>query len=396
MVDRRLPNTDEARQLRAMAAVMPEQLEQFIAQSNSEAQRCAQRKKWSKAHRFAMDVVVGRRILIEVDKARPFELAVALGAFATYAMRDGLTFDAGSAADEVVELCERLMPWDLREARQLADDFRACGLCVQATAITQRVIGAYRVLAEENPDHEPDLAAMLDQLVWDHYRTESWSLAREPAAECVELCRRIAAATPAYRPQLARALTSLSMGLSSCKDPSAAQFGEESVALYRTLVAEDPKHVPAFAEALTQRSRCDSDRGRWADSIEATREAIELLDAAPRTQSTLTLLAELTLWHSGTLRDTGDIPGALAIGKRSYRLHWQAVAADRTEVIALAGAMLSMSATWARAGRRRKAIRLGKKSIRIYRRAAVDDPHYEDELIFATKHLRYLILDTRR
>src|SRR5208282_224049 len=86
-------------------------------------------------------------------------------------------------------------------------------------------------------------------------RLQSWGYRMEavaPAEEAVQLYRELAAANPAFLPDLASALTNLGNRYSEVgRRQDALAPAEEAVQLYRELAGTNPAFLPNLAGALT-------------------------------------------------------------------------------------------------------------------------------------------------
>ena len=120
-----------------------------------------------------------------------------------------------------------------------------------ALAATEEAVRLYRELAAANPAFLPDLASALNNL-GNHYsdmgRRED---ALAAAEEAVRLYRELAAANPAFLPDLAMALNNLGIRYSDVgRREDALAPTEEAGRLYRELAAANPAFLPDLAMAL--------------------------------------------------------------------------------------------------------------------------------------------------
>ena len=190
-----------------------------------------------------------------------------------------------------------------------------------ALAAIQEAVSIYRELAAARPEaFRPDLARALTNLsLWlaGLGRGEDALAAGE---EAVSIYRDLAAARPeAFRPDLARALTNLSLwlaGLGRGEDALAAI--QEAVSIYRALAAARPEAFrPGLAVALTNLSLWLAGLGRGEDALVASQEATDTYRelagwwaAVHQNELEQSFLVVATLAHGEDLDDT--FPGSLS------------------------------------------------------------------------------------
>ncbi|MEU7481881.1 hypothetical protein AB0A63_38315 [Lentzea sp. NPDC042327] len=121
-----------------------------------------------------------------------------------------------------------------RVAAAMARRFHAEGEKQHAAESMQLSIANWRVLAQEDPRFEPELArnlAMAGVMLTDLRRAEA---ASETLREAVELFRRLAVVNPdTFRSELADALTRYSRAVHELGDPDARLVAQEAVMLWR-------------------------------------------------------------------------------------------------------------------------------------------------------------------
>ncbi|ANZ35599.1 hypothetical protein BBK82_05405 [Lentzea guizhouensis] len=153
-----------------------------------------------------------------------------------------------------------------RVAAAMARRFHAEGERQHAADSMQLSIANWRVLAQEDPRFEPELARNLTVagvMLIDLGRSQA---AREALKEAVDLFRRLATVNPAtFRPQLADAL--MRYGQSLGDDPDAPLVAQEAVMLWRQ--TDDRK---GLGSALLTVARVADDVGAAEEAVAVYRE----------------------------------------------------------------------------------------------------------------------------
>ncbi|GAB2627407.1 hypothetical protein Aab01nite_80790 [Paractinoplanes abujensis] len=202
----------------------------------------------------------------------------------------GLTRDderALALTRESVDIYRRLLADERTEFRpELADTLDKLGLLQarlgrddQALTAYREAVALYEGLSGENPTrHLPSQAAVLthlqNALAVAGRRDESLAVAEQ----AVEICGRAARANPAYRSDLADALSNLGFRLRWLGRPAhALAHIEAAVDLYRQLASRSPGlHLPGLAAELVTQSEHLIGAGRWDRALRVMREAVHI------------------------------------------------------------------------------------------------------------------------
>ena len=241
------------------------------------------------------------------------------------------------------------------------------------------------------------LADVVDDDVQKSARFTNLSVARasvgdnagalEAIREAVEICRRLAAASPArYEPDLAGSLINLSNGLSAVGDaPAALEASREAVEIFRRLAAASPaRYEPELASSLNNLSIRLSEGGDAPAALEAIREAVEirrrLAEASP-TRYGQDLASSLNSL-SNRLVAVGDAPAALEAIRETLELYRRLAAASPARYEPnLAVSLNNLSADLSVVGDTPAALEAVREAVDIFRRLAAASPaRYEPDL----------------
>ena len=173
-----------------------------------------------------------------------------------------------------------------------------------------------------------------------------------PTEEAVRLYQQLAAANPAFLPNLAAALTNLGTSYSGVgRRNDALAPAEEAVRLYQQLAATNPAFLPNFTMALTNLGGCYSEVGRWDDALAPIEEAVRLRrELAKADRAFLPDLAgglkNLGVCYSKARRRVD----ALAPAEEAVRLYQQLAATNPALLPDLVGALTNLGVRYSEAG----------------------------------------------
>jgi hypothetical protein len=251
----------------------------------------------------------------------------------------------------------------------------------QALAATEEAVAIRRKLAEANPNaYLPELATALSNLSMFLSGLGRYDRALTPAEEAVAIYRRLAEDNPAaYLPNRGASLVNLSMSLSGLgRRDEALAPAEEAVAIYRRLAEANPDaYLPEFATALNNLSNRLSEAGRRDEALVRTDDAAtiwrRLAEANPDAYlpdlaGSLTMLG---VRLSGVGRhDRALAPAEEAVG--TYRR--LAEAHPNAYLRGLAMALNNLSMSLSGLGRRNEALALAEEAVILKRRLAEANP----------------------
>ena len=317
--------------------------------------------------------------------------------------------DSGAAA-----LTARLAPHRLAATYDPAEHARTynhlairqsrAGLHEQALQSGHQMLKICRRLAEEDPAHEPDLAASLTNIGRDLSKVGRWEEALPPSEEAVQIFRRLAEEDPAaYTPDLATSLANHGVRLSEVgRWQEALEAEQQAVELRRRLTLVNPAaHEPDLAASLQNLGVRLAQAGRPEEALPLIEEAVQifrrLAEADPAAHepdlaaslhdvgiclSDMGWRTEKDAEHGVFLRKVSRPEDALAateqaveIRQRLARINPAAYESD------LAVSLSSLGERLAEAGRQEEGLQAQEQAAGIQRRMAQANPAaYESDL----------------
>ena len=261
----------------------------------------------------------------------------------------------------------------------------------QADALppAEEALRLYRELAAANPAFLPELASALNNLGTRYSEAGRQADALPPAEEAVQLRRELAKTNPAYLPNLAMALTNLGTRYSRVgRQADALPPGEEAVGLYRELAAANPAFLPDLAMALTNLGARYGEVGRWADALPPTEEAVqlrrELAAANPASLPDLAgALNNLGVFYSEVGRQADALPPA----EEALRLYRELAAANPAFLPDLATALTNLANRYSEMGRSADALPPTEEAVQLRRELAAANPAFLPDLAGALNNL---------
>jgi Trypsin-like peptidase domain/Tetratricopeptide repeat len=223
------------------------------------------------------------------DLAPVRDLARALSALSVRHQAVGRHDDALRAASEAVKMCEGLVKLEPEEFRaDLAASLNNVANCLdelnlrpEALAARRRAETEYRLLAGDLPEvfgpadnlrRFADLATVLNNLSTDLRGAEGFAMAEES----VYICRQLRAADEIFAADLARSLNTLSVSLSDAgRFAEALDASREAVELYEPLSDNRPDtYLPGLAASYNNLTRYLVELGQTREALTASGKAV--------------------------------------------------------------------------------------------------------------------------
>ena len=263
------------------------------------------------------------------------------------------------------------------------------GRRADAVAPAEEAVTLYRDLAAANPAYLPDLAGALTNLGNRYSEVGRRADAVAPAEEAVTLRRDLAAANPAYLPDLAGALGNLGNRYSDVgRPPDAVAPAEEAVTLRRDQAAANPAYLPDLAGALSNLGNRYSDVGRTADAVAPAEEAVTLRrDQAAANPAYLPDLAMALNNLGNRYSDVGRTADAVPLTEEAVTLYRDQAAANPAYLPDLAAALANLGNRYSQVGRTADAVAPAEEAVTLYRDQAAANPAYLPHLATALSNL---------
>ena len=259
----------------------------------------------------------------------------------------------------------------------------------EALALAEEVVSLRRELAAANPAFVPDLASALTNLGVRYSKVGRPHEALAPTEEAASLRRELAAANPAFMPDLAMALNNLGIHYGGVgRRQEALAPAEEALTLYRELAAANPAFVPDLARALTNLSVRYGGVGRRREALAPAEEAVslyrELAAANPAFVPNLAgALTNLGVRYS----EVGRRQEALAPVEEAVSLYRELAAANPAFVPDLAGALNNLGIHYGGVGRPKEALAPAEEAAALYRELAAANAAFVPDLAMALNNL---------
>jgi len=296
-----------------------------------------------------------------------------------------LTFDTAAAAISTVLTRHRLATATTPAGRaQLlaahALRLAHAGRPEEALVPAGEAVAIGRRLAAANPAYRPDLAGALHNLGASLSRLGRREEALVPAGEALTIYRELVAANPAaYLPDMAMSLHNLGMFLSGLgRGEEALAPAGEAVVIHRRLVEVDPAaHQPDLATSLNNLGASLSRLGRREEALVLIEEATGIyrrlaeVDPAAHLPDLATSLNNLGASFAKLgRREEALVPAeeAVALGRRLAEVNPAAY------LPSLATSLNNLGTFLSRLGRLEEALGPAEESVGIYRRLAGADP----------------------
>ncbi len=265
-----------------------------------------------------------------------------------------------------------------RHSTELAEHHWRAGRHSEALATADQAIEVYRRLAADSPAYRPDLSTALAAQSDHLAETGRSSRALEVAHEAVDIAESAARSDPyAFRLVLAMALSTLSNRLADLgRHREALSAVTEAITLSRQIAEMNPDAIlPGLATMLNNQGTALRETGRPAEAVHALEEAVLICRELARTghDAAVPGLASTLLNLGAALSETGRHGEALSTAEEAVTLY-RRLTGTATHSPRLAAALHNLSLRLSEAGRSDEALTALGEAISLRRHLAASNP----------------------
>ena len=331
-------------------------------------------------------VAIGRRLVEGGTQRDLARVASSLTSLGSQLWQVGREQDAVQASREAVDIYRRLAKEDpdtyipelALSLHNLCISVSNLGAEREALTFARESVMLYRHLAANNPSaYEPNFAVALRNLSLSLGAVGKEGESLDALQEAIAIQRALVAINPrAFLPEYARSIRSMGFRLKGLgREKEALQFSIDAIKTFRTLAAADPAYLPDLASALSNPGLSRLRRLGRMEALAPLQEAIEIWRSlAGKNPIYLSALAASLSDLSGAFWDIREPKRALAPALESAYIYDGLAKSNIAHLSDFAASLSAASKALALVGKMPEAITAARKASAFYRNLAEADP----------------------